>query len=432
MPAISIFTGFNKVEAVRSFAEIVDAIREGVYQREILQLRKLLASGKEDQYREQKRKLVAFTPSGKFEGGRKPALLTDYSGIIVLDVDKTNEKTVELKDLAIQIPFTHSCFISPGGNGLKIFVRVETDASQHLQAFNALKSYYEKSLNVTVDPSGKDITRLCFFSFDEDTYYNEDSQIFSIKEMEKEPDYLQIFQSQVDFTNKIAQFHPGNRNNYIYQLACNCNRMGMPENLTNQFIRQNYDLEAAEIDRSVTSAYKHHPDEYGKNKEWKPKDEKPDEKPDEKKKRKEITANKFTITEEYLREHFTIRYNVVSNKFEYKGHEDEKYKELNENNLYVRLQKDNVNISMNNLVALLKSDFVTEFNPFLQYFEGLPEWDGQTDYIQQLCHYLKTPDRKRLDLHFKKWLVRAVKTAIDDFYYNKQALVLVSTRQNSG
>jgi len=32
----------------------------------------------------------------------------------------------------------------------------------------------------------------------------------------------------------------------------------------------------------------------------------------------------------------------------------------------------------------------------------------------------------------KKWLVRAVKTAIDDNYFNKQAFVLVSIKQNSG
>jgi len=145
-----------------------------------------------------------------------------------------------------------------------------------------------------------------------------------------------------------------------------------------------------------------------------------------------ITSNRFVIAEQYLSKYYVIRYNVVSNKFEYKAKDDEKYKELNENNLFIRMQKDNVNLSQNNLVALLKSDFVTEYNPFLEYFESLPEWDGQKDYIDDLCSYLKTNDRERLNRHFKKWIVRAVKTATDDYYYNKQALVLVSTRQNSG
>jgi len=80
----------------------------------------------------------------------------------------------------------------------------------------------------------------------------------------------------------------------------------------------------------------------------------------------------------------------------------------------------------------LKSDFVNEFNPFTAYFMSLPEWDGQTDYIGELISYLKSQDEKRLESHFRKWIVRAVRTAIDDNYYNKQAFVLVSNKQNSG
>jgi len=84
------------------------------------------------------------------------------------------------------------------------------------------------------------------------------------------------------------------------------------------------------------------------------------------------------------------------------------------------------------LIALLKSDFVQKYHVFREYFANLPEWDGVTDYILKLSSYLITNDRERLDRHFKKWLVRAVRTAIDDHYFNKQAFVLVSTKQNSG
>ena len=145
-----------------------------------------------------------------------------------------------------------------------------------------------------------------------------------------------------------------------------------------------------------------------------------------------IITNKFVLTEEYLNQRYDIRYNTISNNFECKKKEAGEYEAINENNMFIELQKKNIRISINHLTALLKSDFVHKYNVFKSYFENLPEWDEKTDYIQQLVNYLKTSDRKRLDNHFKKWLVRTVRNSIDDYYFNKQCLILVSNKQNSG
>jgi predicted P-loop ATPase len=95
---------------------------------------------------------------------------------------------------------------------------------------------------------------------------------------------------------------------------------------------------------------------------------------------------------------------------------------------------DGLNFSLNNLMAFLKSDLVPRYNPLTRYFESLPEWSGETDYIQNLASYvkLKPEVRERFDTHFKKWLVRVVKCAIVDSYFNKQAFILVHDKQNSG
>ena len=147
---------------------------------------------------------------------------------------------------------------------------------------------------------------------------------------------------------------------------------------------------------------------------------------------KKIITNKFILTEEYLNQRYDIRYNTISNNFEYKRKENREYEDINENNMFIELQKDNINISINHLTALLKSDYVKKHNVFEEYFKKLPQWDGKTDYIQQLANYLETNDRERLNNHFKKWLVRTVRNSIDEYYFNKQCLVLVSNKQNSG
>ena len=91
-----------------------------------------------------------------------------------------------------------------------------------------------------------------------------------------------------------------------------------------------------------------------------------------------------------------------------------------------------LNISLNNLVALLRSDIIPSYNPFQQYFDGLPKWDGKTDDISFLANFIKTRDRERFNRHFKKWMVRVVACALDDSFFNKQAFILVHEKQNSG
>jgi len=108
------------------------------------------------------------------------------------------------------------------------------------------------------------------------------------------------------------------------------------------------------------------------------------------------------------------------------------WKSLNENSLFIELQKKGVKISINNLINILKSDYVPRYNPLKEYFQNLPEWDGKTDHIQQLAGHVHAVDKEQFVYHFKKWCVRAVKCALIEDYFNKQAFVLVHRGQNSG
>lgn len=448
MKVLSIFKGFNIIEANKSFEEIAELIKNGTYKNQVDFLRNLIYEGNIIEYKTLKKKLPAFTPSGLFDGGRKTEFLKSYSGIIVLDIDNSNEQTLELKKIANSIKYTYCSFVSPGGNGLKIFVRVSTGIKSHLHAFNSLKSYYEKVLKVSIDPSGKDVTRLCFFSYDPDLYLNIDSEIFSttitsdmesnVKKLINDIDMHRIDitsnyedwcnigfalenefgESGRQFFHSISKHNPEYNNEICNDQYTKCLKNGS-SGITIKTLFHIAKLQGLPLKPVSYSKEKLIiKDKSGSQIEFK--------------EQKKITSNKFTITENYLNQRYIIRYNVVSNKFEYKANEDKKFREMNENNLYVRLQKDNINMSLNNLIALLKSDFVNEYNPFIDYFKNLPDVDGKTDYIKNLSAYLKTPDRERLDKHFKKWLVRVVRTAIDNRYYNKQAFILVSNKQNSG
>jgi hypothetical protein len=447
MVEMSVFQNFTKIVANMPFVAIAEQIRSGKYRQQIEVLHRLVEAGKEKEYAEKKKSLLGFTPSAKFNGGRKPENIEEYSRIIILDIDKIENVPI-VKEKAIQCKYTYSCFVSPSKKGLKILVKTSNSLSKHREAYLEIQTFYEKLLQVKIDSSGKDVTRLCFFSFDKYIYLNIESEIYNIMpQMENKNDIEKLInkikETHTDITSNYEDwvkigfaiesefgesgrdyFHAVSRYNPEYNYE-NCNEQYskcMKNNSTGITIKTLFHF-------AKLQGIKISPDKPELSRKVKPENQS-----EESSTGKKITSNKFTITEEYLSEHYTIRYNTVSNKFEYRDKESdsEDYKELNENNLFIKLQKDNINISLNNLISLLKSDFVNEFNPFKDYFESLPEWDGVTDHIKNLAEYLKTNDRDRLENHFKKWLVRMVRTAIDDNYYNKQALVLVSTQQNSG
>ncbi|MBT4288600.1 MAG: hypothetical protein HOD92_14840, partial [Deltaproteobacteria bacterium] len=286
-----------------------------------------------------------------------------------------------------------------------------------------LKFYYEGLLGVEIDPSGKDVTRLCFFSFDPDLYLNSESKAFPVN-LDK-ANHIQNFQKQVDLTNSKTTYYVGNRNSYVHALACNCNRSSIPEAIALGLIQQNYDLDPSEIKTSVRSAYKNVLD-HGKNTAT--------AQNTESKENKKVTTNKFRLAKEYLEENFDIRNNIVSNEFEYRDKDKGEYRAMNENSIFIKMQLDGVNLGLNNLMALLKSELVAHYNPFWDYFINLPDWDEETDYIISLSQYVKVQanDRARFDTHFKKWMVRMVKCALHDDFFNKQAFILVHDKQNSG
>jgi len=177
---VSLFRIFNRVVANLELEVILDQIRGGKYKEKVLALRELVAQGKLDDYNDQKRSLPGFTPSGLFEGGRKIQHLKEYSGVLVLVLDDLSpDALLSIRSRVEDLKFTYACFVSPGEQGLKILIRVFSRPVLHKQAFNQVKDLYERELKVLIDPSGKDVTRLCSVSWDEQLYHNSTSAIFN-------------------------------------------------------------------------------------------------------------------------------------------------------------------------------------------------------------------------------------------------------------
>jgi len=449
MKEVSIFKNFHEALENLPVEDVIGRIRSDVYRNQVEQLRQLLADGKKKEYTEKKKSLHAFTPCGTFSRGRKIETLNSYSGVLILDIDKLTAPELEqAKEKAGLEKYTFAMFISPGGNGLKILVKVSTGREHHSAAFTQVKAHYESILGVPVDKSGRDVSRLCFLSYDPEAVLNIDSKPFPVNtnlSLEKDIQKVveQIENARLDMTSDYATwrnigfalcdalgecgrgyFHKLSRFNMDYNTEiCNDQYTKCLQSTGSGISIRTLFFMAKSHGIDITPVERKYPEMFGN----KPEEQKEEKKP-------KIATNKFHMAKRYLEKHYEIRYNEVSTQFEYREKGSEDYQALNENSIFIRMQLDGLNLSLNNLVAFLKSDFVSHYNPFLEYFNSLPEWDQQTDHIQFLASFVKVrnEERSRFEKHFKKWLIRTIKCALVDDYFNKQAFILVHDQQNSG
>ncbi len=284
MAACTIFKNFaTPVEDV-SLIILANRIASDQYKGQVKEIRDLVASGITEDAQTRKQQLPAFTPSATFKGKRLLTNLEQYSGFVHLDFDKlTNDKLEAAFQIMATIPYTFLCFVSPSGNGLKVFVEVTTGAELHNTAYQQVMKYYENASGLQADVKCKDMTRLCFVSHDPQLYKNLYNEKFPVKdeglsgppgittpanEASYEPDpadqYGLLFQQQVLFTNQKSTYSNGNRNNYMYLLASNCNRAGIPEQITLELCSQHYDLSENETKAAIRSAFIHHKSEFAK------------------------------------------------------------------------------------------------------------------------------------------------------------------------
>ena len=89
------------------------------------------------------------------------------------------------------------------------------------------------------------------------------------------------------------------------------------------------------------------------------------------------------------------RYNILTGNIEFMrktGSGPEILSDYEVNSLVRSLALSNLDYPVGSIRNLLKSDFITAYNPFKLYFDNLPEWDGTTDYIGQLAETIDTDD----------------------------------------
>ena len=130
----------------------------------------------------------------------------------------------------------------------------------------------------------------------------------------------------------------------------------------------------------------------------------------------------------FLNEKIDIRFNVVHSRLEMKEKDEaeDKYrpvKEGDENSIWIRMRLAKINIAHKTFLTLLNSDVVEIFHPYTNYYNSIPTWDRETDFIESLARTIKTTNDPYFRKCLKKFLVNVVATSMDS-QPNHQVLVL--------
>jgi hypothetical protein len=274
---VSVYQNFKTNLRERNLLKVLQEIKSDKYQSEINSIRYALHKGDEKTASEIKSGLIGFTTSGTFGESRTKANINSYSQVVGLDFDHIPLNYMEeLSRLMNDCKHTFASFISPSGEGLKVFIKVNTNAEQHTTAYNQVANFYKELSGYDFDPKCKDITRLCFVSCDTDLFLNEDATIFEVKEEIKQVNTEpkkevqhnlttdELLDKCLKFTEQKEQYFNGNRNSFIHLFASNANRYGIHKEDTLDFCITNFDLDEKEITATINSTYKNQSADFAK------------------------------------------------------------------------------------------------------------------------------------------------------------------------
>lgn len=221
-----------------------------------------------------KKRLPSICFSGKFSQ-RGEKYLLEHSGLICLDIDSIIEKDMgQIKSTLESEDYTMACFVSPSGNGYKVIVKVPPEQAEHKGLFLALEKFYNQKLNrfisgkknlreikggktgkidesqgtylrVNIDKSGKDVSRVCYESYDPFIYQNPDSEVWAEVLTEKVrkksiTDQDRILEMLKVWVDNKEGYHEGNRNTYMYQFLYSTCRFGVEPYRVKEYVSKEF------------------------------------------------------------------------------------------------------------------------------------------------------------------------------------------------
>ena len=441
------------------FREITDgthAAATGHYRTHLATLAAIEATGDEQQLTQWKltksnlkNAQPAFIPSVVLVGGRTYAHVKEFTGFIMVDMDGIPmERFAQILALIMKDIHSFLVYTTISGCGIRIIACTEGEVTKanYRMVWEWVNDYYANLCGVEIDGQCKNATRMSVICHDPGAQFRPEATPFKVSEMKprEKPKHstvtaeraYKVIQSQLD--EEGTTYTPGSYNDYVSRCFYHMNRYGVPQADAEAWaVRTFPDYPREQLLPIVKSCYalttEFNTVPLPRSSRKKGNEDDPH--------RKKATVEEM---EAFISEHMEIRMNTLTHQIETKAvrdadtdcsalppHRWERLTDHIENSLWCAMQHSGMAVNLNELHTLLSSDFVKEYHPLRNYLDGLPQWDGKTDYISQLAGMVHV---KGTFVHFadilRRWLVCMIAAALDETVVNQVILTLIG-RQGS-
>ena len=413
----------------------------------------------------------AFIPSVLLEGGRTYAHVKGFTGFIMVDIDGIPpERFAAILTLVKEDIHSFLVYITISGCGIRVISHVEGGVTKanYRMVWEWVNDHYARLCEVEIDGQCKNATRMSVLCHDPEALLRPEASSFHTSGMKprEQPKRGTAVTVTAERAYKIIRaqleeegiaYAPGSYNDYVSRCFYHTNRYGVPQADAEAWALRTFPdypreqlLPIVKSCYSLTMEFNTVPLPRSVRK---------------KEKENDSSHKKATVEEmeEFINGYMKFRMNMLTHQIETQLIADaytdrpeasachwQRLTDHIENSLWCAMQHHGMAVNLNELHTLLGSDFVKEYHPLKEYLDGLPPWDGETDYIDRLAamvHVKESPhsplqqdkSRERNDLSetpvrfadiLKRWMVSMIAAALDETVVNQVILTLIG-RQGS-
>lgn len=413
----------------------------------------------------------AFIPSVLLEGGRTYAHVKGFTGFIMVDIDGIPpERFAAILTLVKEDIHSFLVYITISGCGIRVISHVEGGVTKanYRMVWEWVNDHYARLCGVEIDGQCKNATRMSVLCHDPEALLRPEASSFHTSGMKprEQPKRGTAVTVTAERAYKIIRaqleeegiaYAPGSYNDYVSRCFYHTNRCGVPQADAEAWALRTFPdyprerlLPIVKSCYSLTMEFNTVPLPRSVRK---------------KEKENDSSHKKATVEEmeEFINGYMKFRMNMLTHQIEIQLIADaytdrpeasachwQRLTAHIENSLWCAMQHHGMAVNLNELHTLLGSDFVKEYHPLKEYLDGLPPWDGETDYIGRLAamvHVKESPhsplqqdkSRERNDLSetpvrfadiLKRWMVSMIAAALDETVVNQVILTLIG-RQGS-
>lgn len=413
----------------------------------------------------------AFIPSVLLEGGRTYAHVKGFTGFIMVDIDGIPpERFAAILTLVKEDIHSFLVYITISGCGIRVISHVEGGVTKanYRMVWEWVNDHYARLCGVEIDGQCKNATRMSVLCHDPEALLRPEASSFHTSGMKprEKPKCGTAVTVTAERAYKIIRaqleeegiaYAPSSYNDYVSRCFYHTNRYGVPQADAEAWALRTFPdypreqlLPIIKSCYSLTMEFNTVPLPRSVRK---------------KEKENDSSHKKATVEEmeEFINGYMKFRMNMLTHQIETQLIADaytdrpeasachwQRLTDHIENSLWCAMQHHGMAVNLNELHTLLGSDFVKEYHPLKEYLDGLPPWDGETDYIDRLAamvHVKESPhsplqqdkSRERNDLSetpvrfadiLKRWMVSMIAAALNETVVNQVILTLIG-RQGS-